>query len=1380
MPPTAIRNVAVRRFLIGLALVAGGAAGAAAAPIAVHGRVEGEGGGAVRDAVVRLYPMIGMRGAGELQLAGTFPPPHKVEVKVDAEGAFRLEAPGPGVWRLVASAPGRAPLETVLQPLVEETWLPTAALPADAPIEVTVVDAAGKPAVGATVAAYAAASGRLFDDWYPTTTRLLTDAQGRATVHRSAKSRLDLSVAAARYVVAERKGLAGGNVRIALEKGTARELLVVGADGRPAAGALVMAIPAFAPLVTSDAAGRVAVTTVPGRPLSLVVEDAKGGNATLTVEPPPKGETPRPVRVQLSRSLSMTGRVIDRESRQPLAGAVVWAFGRPESWAVTDGGGGYTVERFPAKGGERGVYGAAAAHRPGFVDVKGSLTSGRAPTMALPPAAAITGSVVDARGRALAGVAVSTVPAIGFGGRVRFTRGMSVGRQGVDTRTDARGAYRLSPLDTDHAYEVTFRKPGFATLTKTVPPATRDRLAELHVTLLAGSRGVGRVVTGQGAPIAGAKVTLERQEERGGPMGRVRRFGVRQEKPPEAATDEKGKFAIADLSAGRFTLRAEASGYAATTVPGIEVPAGAGEVDLGTVKLAPGATVEGRVVGPKGEPLEGAEVFVLDGMSSMMPQVRWALGGLDVQATSAADGFFSVGGRAAGEKVDLAVRRSGYTVERAAGVVAPTAEPVVVTLQPASSVRGRVVDDQGEPIAQASVQLNVERAGGGFAFAMMAGNGRSGDDGRFTIEDVEPGTVRVVADAPGYLTLERGGVEVPAGKDVEGLELVLRAGAFVEGTVSTPDGSPAIGAAVQLVDEGGTGPMTMRMPTLTETDGDGRYRLDGVPTGRQTIQAEHQGFDRGVGELEVRAGENHLDLRLGGGQEVSGRVVGPLGQPVGGATVSLAPPGEFWRGDRSATSDSAGAFNIPGVSDGTYELKATHLDYGDGKAAAPIAVAGAPVAGLTVELPAGATVSGALRGLSLAELSRTGVTAFQEGGGWKQGTVSYDGRYRIAGLAPGEWTIAARLDAGGKQARGRITLAAGAAEETLDLDFEGGVALSGQVRENGRGVDGAVVMVRGNDVAGGGTARTDYSGRYRLENLKRGSYRVEAFAPKSGLRDNGTVTLDDADGELDFDLRATRIVGRVLEAGTGDPIAGAQVRAQPVDPGPAEFMPFDAPVTTDDSGRFVLGTAADGSWRIGAEKSGYARAETTVTATGEPIENLEIRLQPTQGITLQVSRATGAAPAQVMVSVLQGNTHLSTGQYTTGENGRVRLSTVPPGTWQLLVRGDDTSTERVVATSPGPPVSVMLMPQATLNVVVPELVGEAVVATVTLTGGDGQPFAFPAWRSVEDDVPLSYGRTTIRYLPAGSWTVRATTRDGRRWEGTVVTVPGATTTVELR
>jgi protocatechuate 3,4-dioxygenase beta subunit len=1359
-------------------LIALAAARAMAAPIAVHGRVEAEGGGSLRDAMVRLYPLVGIRGAGELQLAGKLPSPHKAEAKVDAEGGFRIEAPGPGVWRLVASAPGRAPLETIV-PLVEETWLPSAELPGDAPLEVTVVDSTGKPASGAAVVGEPAGMRRP-TQWMPVSVRALTDAQGKATVQRGVKVRTDLAIAAPGHVLVESKGVGGSGGRIALAKGEAREIAVVGPDGRPVAGALVMVPPSYAPIATTGPAGRAALTAAPGKPLRLWVEDDRGGTAGLTLEPPAKGETPRPLRVQLARAPALAGRVIDRETRAPLAAALVWNAPRWESWTLTDGAGAYVLGAFSVKA-SRFLTAAAAGHLRATADVAPAVAaSGRAPTLALPMAGVLAGSVVDARGRPLAGVEVVVNPAPWRGARMFFTRNMAMGLQPAETRSDARGQFRVAALQQGSQYEVTFRKQGFATLVEPAPPP-RDRIAELHVTMALGGRGVGKVVTTAGAPIEGAKVTLERQTEDGAP-GPARRFGWREERAFEATTDRAGKFSFADLPAGRFQLQAEAAGHATTTVPGIELPATAGEVDLGTVKLPPGAVVEGRVVGPRGEPIEGAEVFVLEGMAAMMPQLRFALDGQEPKATTAADGFFRIGELPAGNKVDVAARRSGYTPARAGGVVAPTAEPVTLTLRAASAVRGRVVDEDGEPIADANVRLNVERAGGGFAFAMTGGTARSGDDGRFTVEDVEPGTMRVTANAPGFLPLDRGGVEVPAGKDLEGLELVLRAGAAVEGVVTTPEGVPAAGATVRVLEEGGAGPpMRMMSGAGAETDGDGRYRLDGVETGRRTLQAEHQGFERAVAELEVRSGDNQLDLRLGGGQEVSGRVVGPAGQPVGAATVTLAAPGERWSSDRSATTDASGAFTLAGVTDGTYELAASHADYGDGRAAAPVQVAGAPVAGLVVELPAGAVVSGRLRGLSLAELSRVWVSAFSESSGGKRGTVSFDGRYRIAGLGPGEWQVTARLDVGGKQARGRVTLAAGEGEGTLDLEFEGGTSLSGVVRQGGRGVDGAMVLARGDDVAGGGTTRSDHAGRYRLENLRPGAYRVEAYDPRSGLRDKASTTVDEAGSTLDFDLRGSRLAGRVLEAGTGDPIGGARVHAEEADADGSERVAFQSAVTSDDTGRFVLAISGAGSWRLAADKEGYAQGTATVTAAGEPLEGVEIRLQPTQGVTLQVSRAAGAPPAEVNVSLLHGNgTALSTGIYPTGENGRVRLSTVPPGTWEVLVRADGTGTERVVVTSPGPAASVVLAPQATLTVVVPELAGEAIRADVTLTSGDGRRFMSPGWGSLMDEFGLAYGRTTIRYLPAGTWTVRASTRDGRRWEATATTTPGSATTVELR
>lgn len=194
MPANALRaalGLATRTLaLLALPVLFGGAA-AAAATVPVHGRVENERGQPLRDAVVRLYPLIGMRAAAELQLAGTFPPPPKVEAKVDADGGFTIEAPGPGVWRLVASAPGRADLEMVVQPLVEETWLSAAALPAETPLEVTVVDAAGKPAAGAVVVADPDVTvNRFLAGWMPVSARLRADANGKAVVHRATSKRV--------------------------------------------------------------------------------------------------------------------------------------------------------------------------------------------------------------------------------------------------------------------------------------------------------------------------------------------------------------------------------------------------------------------------------------------------------------------------------------------------------------------------------------------------------------------------------------------------------------------------------------------------------------------------------------------------------------------------------------------------------------------------------------------------------------------------------------------------------------------------------------------------------------------------------------------------------------------------------------------------------------------------------------------------------------------------------------------------------------------------------------------------------------------------------------------------------------------------------------
>jgi hypothetical protein len=311
-------------------------------------------------------------------------------------------------------------------------------------------------------------------------------------------------------------------------------------------------------------------------------------------------------------------------------------------------------------------------------------------------------------------------------------------------------------------------------------------------------------------------------------------------------------------------------------------------------------------------------------------------------------------------------------------------------------------------------------------------------------------------------------------------------------------------------------------------------------------------------------------------------------------------------------------------------------------------------------------------------------------------------------------------------------------------------------------------------------ARTDFGGAYRVENLRAGSYDFQVFSPQSGLHHDEKVTLD-ADRQLDVELRAIKVSGRVLEAGSGDPVPGARLQVEAADGEQANRFPFMGEVSSDDAGVFSVAVSGEGSWKLTVDKGGYAQATATVQVGDQPVDGVEIRLQPTAGLVLQVARAVGAPPSNVQVAVLDGaGRAIVAGGYTTGENGRVRLATVPAGTWEVLVNCGDSATVSLVATSPGPPLPVLLPPQAALTVRVPALVGSEALAKVSLIAADGRPFRFIGWSSVESDDTFANGSTVLYHLPAGSWTVRVTHPDGRRWEATATTAAGGESTVELR
>lgn len=1388
--------------LAGAAVVAAQGGGAARPPeraagaLAVHGRVLGPGAEPLAGARLALLPLEGGSERLERMLAGQEPaPPPAAEAKSAADGSFTVTAPAPGFWLLRVEAAGHLPRERELTPLIEETELPAVTLDADRPLEVEVHGPDGRPLPAAWVAAEADPAGRLAafrmdDAWQPADRLARRGDAGPARLARGRTERLTVRAWAPGMREAEAEVLpshASLTLRLAAAA-PPRVIEVRDAAGRPVAEALVVAGGRW-PLGRTAAGGRLAAAlpVADGKQVHAIARDGRQGTARIAAPAPgaaggAQAAEPanRPAAViSLPAMTTLAGRILESQRREPLPGALVWQAGDYAAAVRTDAAGAYRIAA--ATGGRTFVSGAA----PGYVssvELVQVTADARGPTLVLAAALRLRGTVVDAdTRRPLDGVEVRAAAA-DLGGRPSL-RGFSGTGQMV-ARTGAGGRFELRGLTYDTPYELHLRRTGYAPGTEPLPPiasaAPGAALPVLALTLDRGRRATGRVLDEEEQPIAGATVTLQRAAPAGDLRGRMPRLLARAaEEPFAATTDAHGVFQIAGLPAGRFDLEARAAGFAPRQVPGLEVPEGQGDHELGTVLLRTGAVLEGRVSDPQGNPIAEAEVRAASGGRGEPIFVLLARGNAEPDAWTGADGWFRVPDLVPGQPVHVAIRRRGFGAADLPGVV-PPAEPLAVTLHPALRLSGRVVDPGGEPVAGARIVLTAEWQRGGAMSMRSAGHAESDEEGRFLFEDVEPGTVRLMAFAEGRQPAELGGIAAPPGKDVEGIELVLAPGAVVEGRVLDAAGKPVAGAMVQPVEsEMGA---RMRMSSGGATDGDGLYRIEGLAPGTRSIEAQDGQGRRAVGELEVRPGTNRLDLRFRGGHEIAGRVLDPEGAPAAGAEVALTSAGRMG-GEQQTVSGTDGAFRLDDVEDGEYRLLASKEGYARTESD-PLRVAGAAVSGIEIRLQAGGALTGRLLGLDADELPRVGVRAMSRGAPFQaqQSGADYEGRYRIPNLGPGEWLVVAEVHGdSGRRAEGQVTLEPGAAEAVLDLEFGGGFTLSGVVTKGGSQLPGVAIEVGGTDVNDRGSATTDAKGSFRVSSLEAGSYEVTAHA--GGAAQARTEVKLDGDREVALEIETAAVAGRVVEAGARAPVPGAAVRIELAgSTEPTRWWQPDAG-TTDSAGRFRIGEVSAGSWRLRVEREGYGAAERDLEVrAGDDLEDLEITLQPTAGLVLEVVRQAGGAPPAAFIAVLDGaGRTVASGTHQTGEGGRVRLTTVPDGSYEVLAAAPGLALgRRTAAVVPGPVVRLELEPASILELRVPALAAERVTARVTARRADGTPFYNLGWDgALNPETPMRGGQLRLDTLPPGIWEIEVRAADGRMWSASAVVQAGQTTELTL-
>jgi protocatechuate 3,4-dioxygenase beta subunit len=1170
-----------------------------AQPAVIRGAVTGLSEARSSGARASLFPLVADCDTG-LCFPDTASPHEAVaEVPVDEGGFFSLHVPSPGLWGVVLHAPDRVTM--AMSPVVvveDEVDLPPAHLPEDHGVSVRVLH---PEALGG------------FPVWVVPKQRDLTPEQQRSwhgwrplrpPVRVGAEESLHVPLLAgeplqARLVVGAQSqplellkqgatfvlDLEGLSLAVDRQESRQIEVREEGLSGGAVSGVRVLIGEDRLPIAETDGSGRAWVTFQAGVAPRLTLQSPDGRRG-FGILGEPETEA-APVVITLAPARFLTGQVVDQSTHRPVRDALVWTEAGPGAWTVTDRDGFYQLLE---PGTSTSVHAAASGHFPEALSIEidgGESDRLEGPVLALDPAVRLTGDVVEEGGNPVTGAEI----------RMQSRPGTPMPAPYVSPSWSwADGRFLLGPLTPEVAYDLTVRIEGLAPVRRTVssPPAGRSA-PDLHVVLLQGHTVRGQVVDEEGTPVSGVRFLLlwdaDARLRKRAVAGRIReRDGAF-----STATDERGMFVLRHVPPGRFAAIALHAGFAPLERPGVEILADQTDLDLGEMTLLPAAVVEGCVLTARGAPIVGAQVRV----SLLIENGTLGHGGIG-ELHSDEEGCFRVPDLAPDERIQLEVHHPDYAPRVLAEVPVPPPEPLQIVLAARTSIAGQVVSNAGQPVAGArilatpegsDVPLLLYRASHGFDPQTQ-----SDADGRFQIPEVEPGSLRIRARAPGFKPSELCDVEVLPGAALTGLRVVMEEGASVAGHVLDGDGQAVADAWVAT------------QGARARTDGGGAFRLRGLAPGVRTLRAWHPTTGRRTSrEIEVEsAGLEGVDLVFDPAFPVSGRVTDGSA-PMGGALVRMWPTAGG--SSRTAQSGEDGRFQFEDVSPGSYRISA--VAQGHSPSAEREVTVAEPVRGVELVLGEGATIEGRVLGLSRSKLANLTVTARRPGQRPRTALLGPDGTFRIEDLEPGKWLVTAEVLSSAGRAQERVELSARDVE-WLELELDEGLILEGIFRTGGQAQAAAWITLSDLQGVVVARARSDTAGRFRLEGLSAGTYALDLATFDRSVRLSGRLDLKE-DRSIELDVPLGEVSGQVRNAATSAPISRGRIRLIPEtsEPQDTDLVPWVRPIGLESDGSFFAAPIPTGPYKMVVEAPGFKSAEAEVVVGPEAmLEGLQIGLWP--------------------------------------------------------------------------------------------------------------------------------------------------------------------------
>lgn len=1102
------------RFFTALGLGLFAAAGALAqptveTPLVVTGTLVNEHGGAVAGAevVLRPYPAGYALDLDLLGEPGALPKAVD-RVRSGPDGAFSLSAPLVGPYRLeirpspAATGPATiAPVYRRIVPLRVPLHLEPIELPGRHPLTIRALDTGGQPVEGAVVIAVPKATQRTGNPpyrppheqperLYPEFERAAarTDAQGIARFLMPSQA-ADVVVSASGFA-AQRTNVESGRAALRLDPAAETTLRVRRPDGEPANRAVIRRVSGAdeVPVALTDENGLAAIGVGANEPATLVAEAFDGSSIRTKTRNQPARESASQPSVQellLQPPAVISGRIADATTGLGVPDSVVWVRSDPGRHTVADPSGGFRLSNpLPQRSIELGA--VAGDYVATTVTVNAHRTpAGAGALVGLAPAAPLAGWVVDGFGRPVAGAHVQSEPA---------------DDEPLEWRTDRHGRATSGPDGSfwipnavyNSGYRLTVEAPSYAPAQHDLPPFERASLVEpIRIVLTQGRQPWGTVVDPEGALVAGAEIRLSWPSE----YPELRAGFQDDEAVGAVHSSNRGEFEFATVAPGQYRVGISHPEYVELEGKPVNIPHGAGYFDLGIFVLTPGAAIYGVVSDPDQDPVKGVQISARQRSQGLSRQTR--------TTTTDARGRFRLGGLLT-VLADLTATADGYAPTAVESVRPATGEPILIELARGASLSGRVFSPEGSTAAGVEVHLSVPYT----EFRRLAVSGehffhstRTDHDGRFRFDQLVPAKWSLeAADETARATQE--GIELGSGASRE-VELQLEIQDQLNVIVTNHLGAPVANAEVKVTSEG---PAEQR--ERARTDAGGRANLQ-VETGTATVEVSHAALLTRSHEVLLEAGRNELHMQLDPGWEIKGSVLSVDGRPIAGATVEAGQASELSEALRlnptylrfrrliepptQTTSGADGRFRLTGLDRGRYHLVARFAGYTEAEVPGEVEINDRSVADVTIVLEPGAAIRGLVTGLDAGDMAAVGVEAWQ-GNLFRSTSPDLDGGFSLEALAPGTWQLSATTGER-RSPMQSVTVDPGAANATVELRFQPGFRLTGQVFVAGAPASNGFVTASQPGQENPRRTRTDHQGRFEMKGLAAGGYQLQVRHP---------------------------------------------------------------------------------------------------------------------------------------------------------------------------------------------------------------------------------------------------------------------------------------------